>query len=402
MATISIVYRKDKLNKSGEAPINFRIIKDRKVSYVSTGIKLPEDHWDFKKNCVKPKHPNSARLNSFLSNKHTELQDQVFEHETIQKSVTTRQLRDKVYGKKPTDLYTFADQVIADYLKDGRIGTHDKNKSVMEKLKAYAGNRNLSFQDITVEFLEKYEDYLKTTLKNCTNTVAKDFKFFSKLFNEAYGKDLIEHQISPFNKYKIKLEKTERTYLTEDELSLIEEYNVTPGTKIERHRDLFVFAAYSGGLRVSDLLLLQWKDFDGQHIHFTTKKTDNQMSIKVPNKGLGIINKYKPAVASPNGFIFGLLPDNLDTSNLRVLDTAINRATAYYNKNLKIIATKKEINKPVTSHISRHTFATRALRKGISIDKVSKLLGHANIKETQVYAKIVSSELDKAMDIFND
>ncbi|MFZ4455511.1 MAG: tyrosine-type recombinase/integrase [Bacteroidales bacterium] len=402
MATISVVYRKDKMNKDGEAPINFRIIKDRKVSYVSTGIKLPEDQWDFKKNCVKPKHPNSKRLNSFLTNKFNETQEQVFEHETIQKSLTTRQLRDKVYGKKPTDFFTFADQVIADYLKDGRIGTHDKNKSVMEKLKTYAGNRNLSFQDITVEFLEKYEDYLKSELSNCTNTVAKDFKFFRKLFNDAYGKDLIEHQINPFNKYKIKLEKTERTYLTEDELTLIEAFEATAGTKMERHRDMFVFAAYSGGLRVSDLLQLRWKDFDGHYIHFTTKKTDNQMSIKVPNKGLAIINKYKPAVVVPDGFIFGLLPENLDTSDLRALDTAISRATAYYNKNLKTIAEKKGINKPVSSHISRHTFATRALRKGISIDKVSKLLGHADISETQIYAKIVSSELDKAMDIFNE
>ena len=76
MATVSIVYRKDKLNKKGEAPVHFRIIKDRKISYITSSIMLPEDHWDFKANKVKPKHPNSARLNSFLANKHTEIQDQ--------------------------------------------------------------------------------------------------------------------------------------------------------------------------------------------------------------------------------------------------------------------------------------------------------------------------------------
>ncbi len=84
------------------------------------------------------------------------------------------------------------------------------------------------------------------------------------------------------------------------------------------------------------------------------------------------------------------------------MDTAISRATAYINKNLKFLATKAEIDKHISFHTSRHTWATRALGKGISIDKVSKIMGHAAIKETQVYAKIVSSELDKAMDVFND
>ena len=60
------------------------------------------------------------------------------------------------------------------------------------------------------------------------------------------------------------------------------------------------------------------------------------------------------------------------------------------------------MQKNLSFHISRHTWATRALRKGVSIDKVSKLMGHAQIKETQVYAKIVNEELDKAMDVFDD
>ncbi len=165
---------------------------------------------------------------------------------------------------------------------------------------------------------------------------------------------------------------------------------------------MFVFSAYAGGLRVSDVLLLKWKDFDGHHIHVTIMKTGGQLSIKLPNKSLEIIKKYKLAKADKNAFIFPLLPDELELTNAREVDTEISRATAYTNKNLKIIAKKLEIEKNISFHISRHTFATRALRKGISIDKVSKILGHAALRETQIYAKIVRSELDKAMDIFNE
>ena len=75
--------------------------------------------------------------------------------------------------------------------------------------------------------------------------------------------------------------------------------------------------------------------------------------------------------------------------------------TALINKNLKIIATRMGFAKNLSFHTSRHTWATRALRKGVTIDKVSKLMGHSSLKETQVYAKIVNEELDKAMDVFN-
>ncbi|MFZ4706809.1 MAG: tyrosine-type recombinase/integrase [Bacteroidales bacterium] len=402
MATVSTVYRKDKLNKKNEAPIHFRIIKDRKISYISSGIMINMDLWDFTKNKVKPKHKNSKRFNSFLSNKHAELQDKVFEHDTAQKSLTGRQLRDKIYGKKPTDFFPFADAIVEEYNAAGKIGTYDKNKSVIEKLRKYLKEANICFQDITPEFLAKYEKYLREELKNKTNTVGKDFKFIRKVFNDAYRQELIPHESNPFNKYKLKTEKTERCYLTEDELLLFENFKATPGTRLELHKDMFVFAAYAGGLRVSDVLQLRWPDFDGSNINFTIKKTGSQISIKVPNKGLELIRKYEVKKANPNDYIFPMLDNALDTGNLRAVDHAISCATSYINKNLQIIAPKVGIEKHISFHTSRHTWATRALRKGISIDKVSKLMGHSAIKETQVYAKIISSELDKAMDVFND
>ena len=170
---------------------------------------------------------------------------------------------------------------------------------------------------------------------------------------------------------------------------------------MDLHKDMFMFSAYAG-LRVSDMLQLQWKHFDGTLINFTVKKTNNQLSIKVPNKGLEILEKYKTANSKSNDYIFGMLPPNTFLLSAKEIDDAISSATAYINKNLKLIAKKAKIEKKISFHIARHTWATRALRKGISIDKVSKLMGHAAIKETQVYAKIINSELDKAMDTFND
>jgi len=402
MASVTTIFRSDKLNQKGEAPIHFRIIKDRKISYISSGIIISQDNWDEKNKRIKSKHPNSARHNSFLANKFTELQDQVMEFETLNKGLTSRGLRDKIYGKKPFDFFPFAEEVAEAYLEEGKIGTYDKNLSIIAKLKEYTAGRNISFQDITPEFLTKYEKYLKTEKGNKTNTVHKDYKFIRKIFNDAYRKDIIDHSVIPFNKYQMKTEKTERIFLSEDELTAIENVKTTPGTRLELHRDMFVFAAYTGGLRVSDMLQIKWKHFDGTNINFTIQKTGTQLSIKLPNKALELLNKYKPKKKNHDAFIFPMLSKDLDLKDLRAVDSAISSATAYINKNLKTLAETAKLNKHISFHTSRHTWATRALRKGISIDKVSKLMGHSQIKETMIYAKIVNEELDKAMDVFNN
>jgi integrase/recombinase XerD len=401
MASVQTVFRKDKLNAKGEAPIHFRIIKNRKVSYVTSGIMMPESQWDFTKNKVKSTHKNSARLNSFLSTKYTELQDQVLEFETINKGLSTKDLKDKIYGKAPADFYEVTEELLLIYLKDKKIGTHDADKTILGKIKDFHKGKKLFFAEITPAFLSKLDTYLRVEYLNKTNTIHNTLKLIRKVFNYAIRQDYIEAGINPFLKYQIKTEKTSKTYLSEDELQAIVDLQLSPETRIELHRDMFVFAANTGGLRVSDTLLLKWNNFDGSHINFTIKKTSTQSSIKLPSKALEIIQKYKSQGKSTR-YLFPMLIEDLNEADPRELDNAISSASAYINKNLKFIAQKAGIEKPLSFHISRHTWATRALRKGISIDKVSKLMGHAQIRETQIYAKIVSEELDKAMDVFND
>ena len=99
-------------------------------------------------------------------------------------------------------------------------------------------------------------------------------------------------------------------------------------------------------------------------------------------------------------FIFPFLKNYIDYSDKKVLHRAISSHTAYTNKDLKVIAKLAKFDKHIHFHTSRHTFATRALRKGMRIEYVSRLPGHTNIKTTQVYAKIVNQDLDDAMDNF--
>ncbi len=402
MPTISIVLRTDRINKDGEAPINFFIIKDRKTTKIATGLKIDPKYWNAEKGKVKAGADNSARLNSFLHTKYTELEDQLLEQETTTKSLTTRQIKEKIYGKKPEDFFAFADETVNAYKDDGKISTYITHNSTIKTLKDYVKGSAIMFQDITPDFLAKYEKYLQNKQNLKINTIHKHLKFLRKIFNDALRLDKIEYQHNPFTKYKLKLEKTSRSFLSDDELKAIENVATVKGEKMDLHKKMFIFAAYTGGLRVSDVLKLRWQNFDGVHINITIHKTKSQLSIKLPNKAIEIIREYQKKSNKPTDFIFPMLPNDIDLDNPQISYNQISSATAYVNKNLKILANKAELDKPLSFHISRHTWATRALRKGMSIDKVSKLMGHAQIRETQIYAKIVNEELDKAMDIFND
>src|SRR5437868_3812804 len=131
MASVTIVFRKDKLNKKGEAPIHFRIIKNRKPSYISSGVMLSEKYWDEDRKKVKSGFRNSARFNSLLANKFTEIQDTVFEYETINKSLSSKNLRDKTFGKRPISFFQFSDIVVGKYKLERKIGTYYKNKLII-------------------------------------------------------------------------------------------------------------------------------------------------------------------------------------------------------------------------------------------------------------------------------
>ena len=121
--------------------------------------------------------------------------------------------------------------------------------------------------------------------------------------------------------------------------------------------------------------------------------------FKIGQLALDIINKYKKEDAEQDDFIFPVITNKeLYLKNDEYRYTFIESANKAANFQLQRIAKKLEIPVKVTFHISRHTFATNALNNGMRIEHVSKLMDHRDISTTQVYAKIISEELDKAVD----
>jgi hypothetical protein len=213
MPTVSVILRKDRINKKGLAPINFCIIKNRKYKKIPAHVKVDPKFWDAEKRKIKRGYPNWQRLNNFIETRKLELEASVIDGEATTKSLTVNDLKKIIDGPVRTDFFKFADEACEVYLRGGQIGTHALRVSIINKLKKFVHDQPLYLQDITVEFLIKYEKYCQVDLINKVNTIHKDMKFIRKLFNDAYRLDLIEHKDIPFNKYKLKSEKTQRVYL---------------------------------------------------------------------------------------------------------------------------------------------------------------------------------------------
>lgn len=401
-SSIQLVLRKDKLNKKGTLPLYFRIIKNRKSTNIATGIRIEERFWDDQRKVVKTTHPNSVRMNNMLRTKETAILNSLLKTENKDLHVGVKEIKATLNGINNEDFFAVANSIVNGYYAKGKIGTYDRTKSVIAKLKKYIGKDSYAFTDIDVGFIKKYERYMVEVIGNSANTVHSNLKFIRQVFNTAVKEGLIEQRDNPFGKITLRSAKTEREYLLQNEIDAIMHLDLSDSPRLQKHRDMFIFSCYACGLRVSDVLLLKWGNISGEHINIVIQKTGVQSTIYMPKVAQNIIKRYKAKGNEENNYVFACLHEDITKADPVKLDKAITLATAKINKNLKTIAKKAGINKNLSFHVSRHSFATNALRKGIPIEHVQKLLGHANIRETLIYAKIVNADLDKSMKAFDE
>ena len=403
MATVKLILRTERTNKSGEAPLYIRMIKDRKPQYISLNFRLPPSSWNQDEQKIKSSYPNSTRLNAWLKKQISDVLGTYVELHTKDVNVRTKDIKATILGTASPKFLEYGYNFIErKFQSKGKTRTYKRFRSALNKLKDHLDGKHFTLEDMTTSFLKNYEYFLLKKHGNKENTIHTDLKSFRRILNEAVDDDLLPFEKNPFNRYKLKWEKTTKVYLTEMELKAFEECEVNPKHKIAIHKDVFVFACYTGGLRISDICRLKWIHFNGTHIIIDTYKTNSTVSIKLPDKSLELIEKYKIEGQKPSDHIFPLLDSDKDYENSDKLSDAINGKNAYANKNLLKLAKLAGIEKKISFHTSRHTWATRALSKGMKIHHVSKLLGHASVRTTEVYAKIINKDLDDAMDVFNN
>jgi site-specific recombinase XerD len=388
--SISSIIRGNRKNREGEAPVYLRITCNGRRTEVSIKIFIAPTKWQPAKGRVKGMTKETRRLNHCI---------EVFEHRAREiynrhiltgKALDIQNIKKELVGQGEDQRYLvrefqqFVDEIEKTVGRNYSPGTIKNWKVTLGHLKEFLKNAyasaDISFANLDMAFLYKFEIFAATEWKCGTNAILKHIERLRKIVNKAVSFDWIEKD--PFASFQGKQEKTHRTFLNQEELDKIEEKEM-PVDRLERVRDIFLFSCYTG-LAYIDVEKLTTDNLvtgvdKKKWIYTFREKTGNKSNIPLLPRAAAILEKY---AAHP-----------LQTGKLLPAITNI-KTNAY----LKEIADICGIKKNLTFHMARHTFATTVtLSNGVPIETVSNMLGHSKITTTQIYAKVLENKVSHDM-----
>ena len=391
---LSVVFVTRKLNlENGNIKIYARVTVDGKRAEFSLNRELPVSLWDEKRKRGKGFSKYVISLNKYMDQVFTGLHEahrQLLQEEVdiTSAGIKARYLGEDDRGKTLLDLISYHNTSMISVLRKGTMKNYySTERCIKEFLKEKMGVEDIPLKKLNYGFIVDFEQYIRkykpATRMGCANNGAmKHMERLKKMSRLAVKLEWLEKD--PFINYKLRFEKTERQFLTERELQLIEDttFNI-PST--QHIKDLFIFACYTGlsfidvsGLKIDHLV----KGMDGNDWLYTKRtKTDEPLKIPLLPKAMEIIDKYKShASLLENGRLLPIYSNQM------------------INRTLRDITTACGIRKKITFHVARHTFATAiTLSNGVPIETVSKLLGHTKLSTTQIYARVVEKKVGEDM-----
>ena len=396
-SSFSILFfiRESKARKSGKAPIELMITVNGERCPLSTGKQVPIDKWDKAKQQVKGKDEEAQSLNNYLKaikaklyQKEAELLDRGF-------IITAELLRDAYFDKveslKEKTLFEVFEEHNQEQEKLVGNGvskaTYWISVYTIRLLKEFVQQKykreDLYLRELNLNFIQSFHSFLRIDKGMAQNSSTKHLKLLKKIVNLAVANSYMT--TNPFITYKIEREPVEIDFLDEEELRKIINFD-TPLPRLERAKDMFLFGCFTG-LSYIDIKTLAPEHFEKDstgRIWIKKRRVKTGVLSRIPLLPIAklILDKYKGGEK--------LLPIQ-DPADI--------------NKYLKDIAILCDIKKRITFHTSRHTFAsTVTLANNISLEVVSKMLGHTNTRMTTHYAKLIDKcigeQMDKLMETF--
>lgn len=387
--------KKAKLLKNGEASVCMRITVNG--ARVETNIRKSIDPalWNQAKECAKGKSRKSCDLNAYIEEARIKLYGIFNELESEGIPIHARLLQEKFFGqdKDPEVIRTIIgtmqehnDQCRELVGKDYALITVRRYESCKRYLAALIkqkyGKEDLPLTEVNGELVRAFEFYLKTEKECQQNTVIRYMKCLKKITKIALANEWITKD--PFIGIKFHEKEVIREFLTKDELLTI--YNKKFSLeRITVVRDVFIFAAFTGLAFIDVQQLAPQHIVEGQNgnlwIRKPRQKTKNMCNIPLLDIPMAILRKYATHPTCRKKNVLLPVPCNQKM-----------------NSYLKEIADLFMINKTLTTHTARHSYATSVcLANGVSIENVAKMLGHSNIKMTQHYARVLDSSILRDM-----
>jgi site-specific recombinase XerD len=392
--TFSILFypKQSDVDKEGKSPIYMRITVNGKRCELSIQRKIEISNWNLKAGKVRGTTLEVKNLNRLMDS----IKGKIYNHhqELIEKNklITARALKNSYLGigEKERMLIkifkTHNNQIEKLVGKEYALNTLKRYETTLNHIKFFLVSSfnidDIPIKQINHQFLTDFEFYLKSE-RNCNhNSTMRYLKSLKKIIGIALANNWLA--MDPFCNYKTQSKETEREFLSEAEMQSMINKKMEI-LRLDQVRDIFIFCCYTG-LAYSDVKKLTnnnlVKGIDGEMwLKFNRTKTDTRSNIPLLPTPLLILEKYK-------------ISDD-DLPNHHLLPVSSNQKMNAY---LKEIADICGINKNLTFHLARHTFATTVtLTNGVPIESVSKMLGHKSLKTTQHYAKILDRKVSDDM-----
>ena len=391
LLSILFYIRKKGVSDPSQAIIYLRITYNGKRSEVSTMRKVAISKWDAKANKVIGYTQEAKQTNrqlDIIKNRIYEIYQKFLDDDNYY--ISAKGIRDEFIGantNKKLILEMFAEHNQRMEKLVGRefsFRTLQRYKTTKKHLQKFIisnyNSEDLFLNKIDIKFINSFIYYLKANLELSHNSALKYIAYLKKIIRQAYANGWIDKD--PFYNFKLRPKSIDKEYLNKEEINILiqKQFSIS---RLEQVRDVFIFSCYTG-LAYVDVAKLSVNDIiigiDGKRwIKVKRTKTKSLSSIPLLPIAERIITKYSS------------LPYDKD----QLLPVYSNQKTNSY---LKEIADLTGINKNLTFHVARHTFATTiTLANGVPIESVSKMLGHKSLKTTQHYAKILDTKLAEDM-----
>ena len=391
-STFTIIFftRKSRSNPK-QLSIYVRITVNGKRSEMSLKRRIEQNQWDSSKNRGKGNSETTRILNAYLDgvyNKLLQCHKELIEEDKVLSSdaIKSRYLGEDDNSKTLKELIAYHNGNMIHVLKSGTMKNYYTTERYLQKFLRKKRIKDIYLKQLNFRFITDFEHYLRTyknskkQLMLSNNGAMKHLERFKKMINLAIKLEWMHK--NPFSQFQLKYDKYDRAYLNERELFLLENTEFK-SERLQRIKDCFVFSCYTG-LSYIDVKELTEnnivKGIDNNNWIYTKReKTDEQVKVPILPKAWTILEKYK-AKKELNV-----------TTNL--LPISSNQKTNAY---LKEIIKACGIHKNISFHVARHTFATTVmLCNGVPIETVSKLLGHAKLSTTQIYARVVEAKISE-------
>ena len=386
--------RRDKTNKKGEAPVFMRLTINGERADASIKRFIEPHAWNSAKGKANEKSRGGKDLNLYLDAISANILRIQRDLELDKKEVSAQIILNRYLGKEQSDRHTLMEVFRAHNekcralsgisLAPGTVIRYETTLRLTEEfLQKNYKKEDCYLDEVTNQFIEDFEFFLKTVRRCCHNTTSKYLMNFKKIVRIALAKGWMKKD--PFAQIRFHLDPVEREFLEKQELKAMLNKAISI-PRLAQVRDIFCFCCLTG-LAFTDVQQLKEEhlvaDIHGKiWIRKARQKTKNMCNIPLLDEAQKIIDRYRE---HPYCQTHGVL-----------LPVCSNQKMNSYLKELADIC---GIRKNLSTHCARHTFATLTLASGATIDNVAKMLGHANVNMTRRYTKVLDSSIMRDMEV---